>query len=158
MTPDLRRSDVEPNFKDNIGDCGCGCGLHGAYRVKLSRDGERHVRVCKCPRCMGKRNRQKGDRKAAQARRRLNLSGANTRHEEHWRGSLLIEAKAGAQVGPIWTRFKAARDQAEAARAIGDLRPFVMVAAADRAPILLVLDINDVLEVAAAILDDWSES
>lgn len=151
-------AEVTPNFKDNLGLCGCGCELEGVYRVRAHRDGTRCIRTCSCNRCRGKRSRQKGDRKAAQARRALNLQGANTRHEEHWRGSLLVESKAGAQVKPVWTRFKAARDQAEASRAIGDLRPFVMVAAADGAPILLVLDINDVREVAAAVIEDWGNA
>lgn len=150
-------SDVQPFFKDNIGACGCGCGLEGVLRTKPWRtSGVRCVRVCKCNQCRGRRSRQKGDRKAAQARKALNLSGANTRHEEHWRGGLLVESKAGAQVKPILTRFLAARKQAEASRAVGDHRPFVMIAAPDRGPMLLVLELTDVLEVAAAVIEDWS--
>lgn len=155
--PEVRQ--VEPMFKDNLGVCGCGCGDEGLLRVKPWRsNGVRCTRACKCNQCRGRRVREKGDRKAAKARKMLGLVGANTRHEEHWRGSMLVESKAGAQVKPIWTRFKAARDQAEASRAIGDLRPFVMVAAADGAPILLVLDINDVREVAAAVIEDWGNA
>ena len=67
---------------------------------------------------MGKRNRSKGDSKARVARKALGLTGANTRHEEHWGGGLRVEVKAGAQVGPIWTRFRDARNQSEVQRPI----------------------------------------
>jgi hypothetical protein len=39
--------------------------------------------------------------------------------------------KAGAQVAPIATRFHAAERQSAQAKAIGDIRPFVMVAMPD---------------------------
>lgn len=132
------------------------CPKYGALG-REARDGKRRVPGCGDPVAIGKRNRSKGDRKAAAARKALNLVGPNTRHEEHWRGHLLVESKAGAQVGPIWTRYLAARAQAEASRAIGDLRPFVFVAAPDNAPTLLVVELSKVLEVAAAIVEDWSE-
>jgi hypothetical protein len=54
-----------------------------------------------------------------------------SRHEEHLGGALRIEAKAGAQVGPIATRFFAARSQSNAAKALGDVRPFAMIAMPD---------------------------
>jgi hypothetical protein len=107
--------------------CACGCGVFGTLRKRP----EGHVRGCDCPRCRGKRNRAKGDAKARKARKALNIPGANSRHEEAWSGSVRVEVKAGAQVGPIATRFNQARLQSEAARPIGDHRPFVMVAMPD---------------------------
>lgn len=98
---------------------------------KAGRDGKRRVRGCGDPRARGKRNRAKGDSKARRARKRLGISGANTRHEEHWGGHLRMEVKAGAQVQPIATRFFAAEKQSAQAKAIGDIRPFVMVAMPD---------------------------
>lgn len=98
---------------------------------KPGRDGKRRVRGCGDPRARGKRNRAKGDSKARRARKKLGITGANTRHEEHWGGHLRMEVKAGAQVQPIATRFHQAERQSAQAKAIGDIRPFVMVAMPD---------------------------
>ncbi len=108
-------------------DCVCGCGLFG---TPLKRP-EGHIRGCKCPRCMGKRNRAKGDAKARKARKALGIPGVMSRHEEHFGGRVRVEMKAGAQVGPIQTRFELARLQSEQARPIGDNRRFMMVAMPD---------------------------
>jgi hypothetical protein len=59
------------------------------------------------------------------------LGGHLTRHEEAWSGLVRTEIKAGAQVGPIATRFNSAKAQSDAAKALGDIRPFVMVAMPD---------------------------
>ena len=106
------------------GDCACGCGLFGTLRKRP----EGHIRGCNCARCRGKRNRQKGDAKARQARKVLGIPGAMSRHEEHWSGSCRVEMKAGKQVQPIATRFELARAQSEEQRPHGDHRPFMMVA------------------------------
>ena len=95
------------------------------------RDGQRRVRGCGDPRARGKRNRAKGDSKARRARKKLGITGVNSRHEEHWGGHFRVEIKAGAQVSPIATRFFAAEAQSFAAKAVGDIRPFVMVAMPD---------------------------
>ena len=87
-------------------DCVCGCGLFG---TPLKRP-EGHIRGCKCPRCMGKRNRAKGDAKARKARKALGITGVNSRHEEVWGGDVRVEVKAGAQIRPAvtaWTRIEA---------------------------------------------------
>lgn len=136
-------------------DCGCGCGLYGTPK-RANRAGVQCVRGCTCNSCRGKNNRRKGDRKAATARKALGAMGANSRHEEHWGGGLRIEAKAGAQVGPILTRYLAARNQSEASRAIGDNRPFVMAAMPDRGPGLLVVEIDQLEHVVAALLENWT--
>jgi hypothetical protein len=96
-----------------------------------ARDGARRIKGCGDPVARGKRNRAKGDSKARVARKRLGIGGVNSRHEELWGGSLRLEVKAGAQIGPIVTRYRAAERQSEAARSHGDVRPFVMVCMPD---------------------------
>ena len=131
-------------------DCICGCGLFGTPKKKPAG----HIRNCNCPRCMGKRNRAKGDAKARQARKALGIAGVNSRHEEVWGGNLRVEVKAGAQVNPIYTRFKAAEAQSDAARAIGDNRPFAMVAMPDGTKDgLVIIRLSDVTAFVAAHLE-----
>jgi NADH dehydrogenase/NADH:ubiquinone oxidoreductase subunit G len=90
-----------------------------------------------CASCRGARNRRSGMRKQREARKALErVTGAEAArfagqlgNEEAWSGlPLRVEVKSGAQVGPIWTRYAAAENQANASKAIGDARPFVMVA------------------------------
>jgi hypothetical protein len=114
------------------------CNVDGCPRfgllTKRGRDGKRRVRGCNDPAARGKRNRAKGDSKARRARKKLGLSAtgkAGSRHEEHWSGMFRVESKAGAQVGPIATRFYAARAQSDASKALGDVRPFIMIAMPD---------------------------
>ena len=107
-----------------------GCPLFGTLG-RPDRRGVRRIRGCSDPAARGRRNRTKGDSKARRARKKLGLGGYLTRHEENWGGLVLCEIKAGAQVGPIATRFYAAKAQSDAAKALGDIRPFVMVAMPD---------------------------
>ena len=111
------------------------CGVEGCPKFgtlgRAGRDGKRRIRGCEDPAARGRRNRAKGDGKARRVRKQLNLGGANTRHEELWGGAVRVEIKAGAQVGPIATRFRAAEQQSGASRALGDIRPFVFVAMPD---------------------------
>lgn len=110
-----------------------GCPKFGALG-REGRDGKRRVKGCGDPTARGKRNRTKGDSKARIARKKLGLSAtgnAGTRHEEHWGGMFRVEVKAGAQVGPIATRFNQARLQSQASKALGDIRPFAMIAMPD---------------------------
>ena len=110
-----------------------GCPKFGTLG-RQARDGKRRIKGCGDPVARGKRNRSKGDSKARRARKKLGLAAtgnAGTRHEEHWGGIFRVEVKAGAQVGPIATRFLAARSQSEASKALGDIRPFAMIAMPD---------------------------
>lgn len=107
-----------------------GCPKFGTLG-RIGRDGKRRVKGCGDPRARGKRNRAKGDSKARRARKQLGIAGANTRHEELWGGDLRVEVKAGAQVGPIATRYFAAEQQSQQHRAIGDPRPFALIAMPD---------------------------
>ena len=106
------------------------CPLFGTLG-KAGRDGKRRVKGCNDPVARGKRNRAKGDSKARRARKTLGIAGANTRHEEHWGGAFRVEIKAGKQIEPIWTRYLLAEGQSEQARALGDIRPFLMIAMPD---------------------------
>lgn len=106
------------------------CPLFGTLGT-AGRDGKRRVKGCGDPVARGKRNRAKGDAKARRARKALGIAGANTRHEEHWGGAFRVEVKAGKQVAPMWTRFLLAETQSDQARAIGDNRPFLMIAMPD---------------------------
>jgi hypothetical protein len=114
------------------------CNLHGCPKfgllLKPARDGKRRVKGCSDPAARGKRNRTKGDNKARIARKKLGISAtgnAGTRHEEHWGGALRLEVKAGAQIKPIATRFYDAKGQSDAAKSMGDIRPFAMIAMPD---------------------------
>lgn len=130
MPSDERKGDCQGNRdKCNLPDCPK-FGLLG----RAGKDGKRRVKGCNDPVARGKRNRSKGDSKARIARRKLGLSAtgkAGTRHEEHWGGMFRVEVKAGAQVYPIATRFGNARAQSDEAKAMGDIRPFAMIAMPD---------------------------
>ena len=118
---------------------------------RAGRDGARRVKGCGDPVARGKRNRAKGDSKARRARKMLGIAGANTRHEELWGGALRVEMKAGAQIEQIATRFRAALAQSEASRAVGDIRPFVLVAMpdgeSDGLAVMRLSVLSDLLEV-----------
>lgn len=152
---------MEPNLKPkadcegNRDKCALGeaCPKFGTLG-KAGRDGKRRVSGCGDPVARGKRNRQKGDSKARRARKQLGITGVNSRHEEHWGGEVRVEIKAGKQVSPIWTRFQLAEAQSEAARAIADTRPFVMIAMPDDTRDGIVLcRLSEVQKVAAAVLE-----
>jgi hypothetical protein len=129
------------------------CPLFGTLG-SAGRDGKRRVKGCGDPVARGKRNRQKGDAKARRARKALGIAGANTRHEEHWGGEVRVEIKAGKQVSPIYTRFQLAEKQSEAARAIADHRPFVMIAMPDDTTDGIVLfRLSDLWRVVAGIVE-----
>jgi len=87
----------------------------------------------------GRLNKQKGHRKQSLARRALEdlfeaeaLFHGRKANEEAWTHlPIRVEVKAGAQVGPIATRFLAGEKQSTAAKSTGDPRPFVYVAMPD---------------------------
>ena len=128
----------EPTVDERKGECqgdhdkcsNDACPLYGTLG-REDRKGKRRVKGCGDPAARGRRNRRKGDSKARRARKKLGLGGHLTRHEENWGGAFRTEIKAGAQVGPIATPFQAAKAQSDAAKAVGDIRPFVMVAMPD---------------------------
>lgn len=115
----------------NIDRCSSqSCPLFGTLG-RPDKKGVRRVKGCGDPVARGKRNRRKGDSKARRARKKLGLGGHLTRHEENWGGAFRVEIKAGAQIKAIATKFNAAKAQSDAAKALGDIRPFAMVAMPD---------------------------
>jgi hypothetical protein len=63
-----------------------------------------------------------------------------------------VEVKAGAQVGPIATRFNQARLQSEESKALGDIRPFAMIAMPDGSSDGIVLmTLNEFAELVSLI-------
>ena len=130
-----------------------GCPLFGTLG-RPDRHGVRRVRGCSDPAARGRRNRTKGDSKARRARKKLGLGGHLTRHEENWGGAFRTEIKAGAQVGPIATRFVQAKSQSDAAKALGDVRPFVMVAMPDgTSKGIILMDLDEFSELVALLTD-----
>lgn len=120
----------DPRPKNNFGSCGCGCGIEGVYRTKTWRDQTRCVRLCKCLRCRGSRNRTRGlDRqsKAAKALAVPQVGAMRPGEESCWPGTVRVEVKSGAQCRPAETAYRKAEAQAENARAIGDNRPLVVI-------------------------------
>lgn len=118
-------------LKDNKGPCGCGrdsCSLYGTLK-KANRAGIQCVRGCVCPSCRGKANKRKGQRKQAKAVTALGVprSSIHPGHEEFLGGTVRLEVKAGAQIKPAVTAFLRCEAQSNAAKAIGDNRPFLAV-------------------------------
>lgn len=127
------------------------CPLFGTLG-RADRKGIRRVRGCSDPAARGRRNRTKGDSKARRARKKLGLGGHLTRHEENWGGAFRTEIKAGAQIGPIATRFQAAKAQSDAAKALGDIRPFVMVAMPDgTSKGIVLMDLDEFSELVSLL-------
>lgn len=118
---------------------------------KYCDSGERQ-RECRCPRAVGARNRAKGKRRQRTARKALGITvptQAAGGQEELWRGAVRVEVKSGQQVRAMTTRYLAAEAQAETARAIGDVRPFVFVAMPDgMSDGLVVFRLSKVREIA----------
>lgn len=73
-------------------------------------------------------------------------------------GMVRIEVKAGAQVGPIDTRFRLAEAQSEAQRPIGDHRPFAMIAMPkDTKDGLVIVRLSKIHEFVAALAEQWEQ-
>ena len=97
---------------------------------RCPKENESCTRTKPCPSCLGRRNRRSGLRKQRTARKGLGIEvrfAAQGGNEETWNGAVRVEVKSGAQAGPVWTRYKAAEDQSEANKSIGDPRPFLAV-------------------------------
>jgi len=113
--------------------CPCGCGAFGLLALPFS-DGTQHVRGCArggCKRCRGRASKRTGGKAQRTARKLLAVpvtSSIRTGHEEFAGGLVRFEAKSGAQIRPLVTAFTKAERQSEAARAIGDSWPTVVMA------------------------------
>lgn len=117
----------DPVFNERD-ECGCGCGETGSLK-KPWRDGTRCVKnKCKCVKCRNGRNNRNGKRTQRAATKRLGLSHGQYAgaHEEALQGPVVTEHKADARhAKPIATAYRRMRAQSDAARSIGDVRPFV---------------------------------
>jgi hypothetical protein len=86
------------------------------------------TRTKPCRSCLGRRNRRKGQRAQRDFQKRAGLVRQQFRgadgNEEQWRDFFRWEHKSAGIARPVLTRFLAAEAQSEAARPIGDLRPF----------------------------------
>lgn len=111
--------------------CPCGdqrCDKVGQPRAKKMSDGLHHVRGCPCVRCRASRKYKDAHSKQNKGARELGLVTGKfaPSDEENLGGHLRFEHKSGANdAGPIRTRYEACRAQSDAAKAIGDHRPFV---------------------------------
>ena len=109
---------------------------------KCRRDDPTCTRAKPCRADLGARSRRSGLKKQREARKTIERStgtqagrySSQTGAEENWRLSIRVEAKSGAQVKPIVTRYLAARAQSDMAHARGDPRPFAFVAIPDGWP------------------------
>lgn len=140
--------EADPFFQTNRGPCqgrqeSCtrdGCPVFGKLN-RPSRDGLQRVRGCGDKVAQGKRNRRKGKQAQAKARKVLAIPithQAQHGEEELWPGGVRAEAKTGHRVSPAITAFLFMEAQSEAARAVGDGRPFVGIATRDDFPDFLV--------------------
>lgn len=145
---------VVSNLKpDPITCADLGCGLDKCSAVgQPTKTG--HPRGCVCPRCTGKRNKRKGQAKQAKATTALGIprSALSPGHEEFLGGTVRVEVKAGAQVKAAVTAYLRMEAQSEAARPVGDHRPFVGVAMPDGASYGVVMIRTDRLTEAVAAL------
>lgn len=97
------------------------------------------LRSCSCYSCRGRRNRSKGKTKQRQARRGLEKtfqtiagpSAVSTSDEENWRLPVRAEIKSGGMAKTVDTFYRNTKTQADADKAIGDMRPFLAVAMVD---------------------------
>lgn len=118
-------------------DCPCGCGRYG--KPVKSRRG--HIRGCTCKPCLAGRNSQSGKRTHRRLARQLAAMqpGATaTSEEERWNTTYRYEVKSGAQVGPVVTKYRNAKQQSMTHKAFGDPRPFAFIASHDGLDLVVV--------------------
>lgn len=152
---------ADPVFNKGACQCGLeGCELFGALG-REDRNGLRHVRLCKCRVCLGRRNKRKGASKQAKAVTALGVprSGLHPGHEEFLPGTVRMEIKAGAQVKPAWTRYLSCEAQSEQQRPFGDHRPFVAVLMPDGSKDgLVMVRLSNLNEFVAAMVEQWERA
>lgn len=123
-------SQVEPCFKDNLGDCGCGddkCSAFGRLK-KPNKDGTRCVaRICKCARCRNRNNNKRGHDRQSQGVKRTRAFVAKfmPSNEESLSLPFRYEHKDGTKARTVVTAYERERAQSDASKSIGDPRGFV---------------------------------
>lgn len=153
--------EVEPRFKD-AGECPCGCGAYGPFRVKTWSDGKRHTRNCdkkKCNHCRGGANKRKGARKQALAVSMLGMprSSLHPGHEEFLGGQIRVEIKNELVLyRPVKRAYRLCEEQSEAQRPHGDVRPFAAVFMPDgEKDGLLVVRLSNLHEFVSGMVEQW---
>lgn len=147
-------------FKEGVGDCECGCGEYGTLKKPNAKGVRCVARKCKCVSCRNRNNRKRGLKKQKQAAMALGLVTGKfaPSDEEAFAGALRFECKATKrEAGPVWTAFQNVEAQSEAARPIGDHRPFVaaFMPPGEGRDGLVVCRMSVLNEVAAAIVEQW---
>lgn len=148
-----------------VDDCECGdakCAKVGTLKSP-DRNGKRHVKGCVCIACRNRNNRKRGLSKQAAAAKRIGLATAKflPSDEEAFAGAFRWEHKATkAEAGPVWTAYRKVEAQSEAARPIGDHRPFLAVftAPGENKDGLVVVRQSKLLEVAVAVIEQAKET
>lgn len=128
-------TEVKSFLKERI-ECGCGCGRYGPPRRKPWADDILCTTNCdkaKCAHCRGAGNRAKGKRGQRMAAKSAGVTRHAATHEESFRGALRMEVKADRACQPAVTAFMRLEAQAEAARAVGDPRPFMAAVKVEKA-------------------------
>jgi hypothetical protein len=97
------------------------------WTCRANNDGCTYKTPCRS--CLGRRNRRKGQKAQRMARKITGIPKAafhgQLGNEENYRDPhFRWECKAGAQAGPVGTRFLASEKQADQNKAIGDMRYF----------------------------------
>lgn len=118
--------------------------------------------LCKCRKCINRRNRSKGRRKQNQARKLLKIpsnrfAGADA-HEENWLGGLRVEVKSGKQVQPLANVFYKGKRQSDFNHiAIGsEKKPFAHVSMPDGTTGgIISLEIKDLENFCVAVLENF---
>lgn len=120
------------------------------------------LRKCSCPSCRGRKNRKKGQAGQREARKALGLAQEQWRgreaNEETWTAALRVEVKAGGRMAnPVGLRYDQMKAQSEAAKAIGDARPFVAAVKPDGwADVVVMVKGSDLPAVVAALVEEWA--
>ena len=125
------------------------------------RTGEKKNR-CKCPKCVGKRNKNKGRRKQNQVKKALKIPDnkyhSQNGHEENWAVNFRVEVKSGKQIQPLVNAFYKGKQQSDIAHmSIGTgSKPFIHIAMPDGSTNGIVsFELNDIENVCYEILQNF---
>lgn len=130
-------------------ECACGCGLYGAVRVKVMRDGLQHVKGCGCKRCSGARHRPNSRRREHKVAKAVggtrNIGSGAFGGTDVAGGVLEVEETANVQLVAglkRWWLSKQIQDKTAVLRGM-KLRPRAFVASWNGKPQLAVMTFDD---------------
>ena len=135
------------NSKSFIGDC--------------DRTGEKKNK-CKCPKCVGRKNKNKGRRKQNLAKKALKIPDSKymsqNGHEENWAVNFRVEVKSGKQIQPLVNAFNKGKQQSDVAHlSIGSgSKPFVHIAMPDGSTNgIISFELNDLENICYEVLQNF---